>query len=56
LYVGPRGGEQMIENKADLPGTPIFVALPQQLGLKLVGGKSVVKLLAIDKAELPAAN
>jgi uncharacterized protein (TIGR03435 family) len=41
----------------DAPGSPIFAAVRQQLGLSLEAKKSSVEILVIDRAEKdPTAN
>jgi uncharacterized protein (TIGR03435 family) len=57
LTVSPRGGgEQITEERPDLPGTSIFNALPEQLGLKLQSAKASVNRLIVDHLEMPSGN
>jgi len=57
LTVSPRGGgEQVMEDRPDLPGTSIFNALPEQLGLKLQSAKTSVNRLVVDHLEMPSEN
>jgi len=42
-------------DNADAP-PDLFVAVQQQLGLKLDSGKASVEVLVIDKVEKPSAN
>ena len=41
---------------ADAPSAPLFSAIQEQLGLKLVATRGPVDALIIDKAERPSAN
>jgi uncharacterized protein (TIGR03435 family) len=41
---------------ADQPGTSLFTALEEQLGLKLKSGKAPVRVLVIDHVEMPTPN
>jgi uncharacterized protein (TIGR03435 family) len=41
---------------ADAPAAPLFVAIQEQLGLKLEATRGPVPALVIDKAERPSAN
>ena len=41
---------------ADTPASPLFTAIQEQLGLKLVATRGPVDALIIDKAERPSAN
>ena len=41
---------------ADASAPPLFTAIQQQLGLKLIATKGPVDALVVDKAERPAAN
>ncbi len=57
LTVSPRGGgEQIMEERLDLPSSSIFNALPEQLGLKLQAGKASVSRLIVDYLEMPSGN
>ncbi len=49
------GGEVPVAHD-DAPSPPLFVALPQQLGLKLVATRGPVSALIIDHAEKPTEN
>jgi uncharacterized protein (TIGR03435 family) len=40
----------------EAPAAPLFTAVQQQLGLKLVAGRGPVDALIVDKAERPSAN
>ena len=46
------------ERQADGPDTPphLATALPEQLGLKLTGGKGPVEVLVVDQVKRPEAN
>ncbi len=50
--VGSPGGAQSPTNQA----SSIFTAVQEQLGLKLVPEKNLVRTLVIDHAERPSAN
>jgi uncharacterized protein (TIGR03435 family) len=50
--VGSPGGTQTPNNEA----SSIFTAVTEQLGLKLVAEKNLIKVLVIDRAEKPSAN
>lgn len=41
---------------ADAPSAPLFSAIQQQLGLRLVATRGPVEALVVDKAERPSAN
>ena len=41
---------------ADAPSAPLFSAIQEQLGLKLVATRGPVDALVVDKAERPSAN
>jgi len=41
---------------ADAPSLPLFVAMQQQLGLKLEATRGLVSALVVDKTERPSAN
>jgi uncharacterized protein (TIGR03435 family) len=41
---------------ADAPSAPLFSAVQQQLGLRLVPTRGLVDALIVDKAERPSAN
>ncbi len=41
---------------ADAPSSPLFSAIQQQLGLRLVATRGPVDALVVDKAERPSAN
>jgi uncharacterized protein (TIGR03435 family) len=41
---------------ADTPSSPLFTAIQEQLGLKLVATKGPVDALVVDKVERPSAN
>jgi uncharacterized protein (TIGR03435 family) len=41
---------------ADANAAPLFTAIQQQLGLRLVATKAPVDALIVDKAERPSAN
>ena len=41
---------------ADAPAAPLFSAIQQQLGLRLVATRGPVNALVVDKAERPSAN
>lgn len=41
---------------ADTPSAPLFSAIQQQLGLRLVATRGAVDALIVDKAERPSAN
>jgi uncharacterized protein (TIGR03435 family) len=41
---------------ADAPASPLFSAIQQQLGLRLVATKGPINALVVDKAERPSAN
>jgi uncharacterized protein (TIGR03435 family) len=41
---------------ADTPSLPLFAAIQQQLGLRLVATRGPVDALVVDKAERPSAN
>lgn len=49
------GGEVPVA-RSDAPSLPLFVAMPQQLGLKLVATRGPVDALIIDRAQKPAEN
>jgi uncharacterized protein (TIGR03435 family) len=49
------GGEVPVAS-ADAPSPPLFTALQQQLGLKLVAARGPVQALLIDRAQQPTAN
>lgn len=49
------GGEVPVAS-ADAPSPPLFTALPQQLGLKLVAARGPIDALIIDHATQPASN
>jgi uncharacterized protein (TIGR03435 family) len=40
----------------ELPGAPVFVALQEQLGLKLEAAKAKISVLVIDRIERPTDN
>jgi uncharacterized protein (TIGR03435 family) len=52
----PRLGDSHERAGADSNSPSIFVALPEQLGLKLEARKVPVEMLIIDHAERPSAN
>ena len=41
---------------SDAPSAPLFSAIQEQLGLKLVATRGPVDALVVDKAERPSAN
>jgi uncharacterized protein (TIGR03435 family) len=41
---------------AEAPAAPLFTAIQQQLGLRLVATRGPVDALIVDKAERPSAN
>jgi uncharacterized protein (TIGR03435 family) len=43
-------------SSADAPAAPLFTAIQQQLGLRLVATRGPVDALIVDKAERPSAN
>ncbi len=43
-------------SSADAPSSPLFSAIQQQLGLRLVATRGPVDALVVDKAERPSAN
>jgi uncharacterized protein (TIGR03435 family) len=49
-------GGALVPAPSDSPSPPLFTALQQQLGLKLVATKGPVDALIIDHANLPTAN
>lgn len=49
-------GGALIPAPTDAPSPPLFTALQQQLGLKLVATKGPVDALIIDHADQPSAN
>jgi len=49
------GGEVPVAS-ADAPTPPLFVALQQQLGLKLEATRGPVEALIVDTVEPPSAN
>ncbi|MGD0443363.1 MAG: TIGR03435 family protein [Edaphobacter sp.] len=49
-------GGDVPKASADAPSPPLFSAVQEQLGLKLVATKGPVDALIIDKAERPSAN
>ena len=61
-FPGARGGNQdQTTNPANPPPAPesgpdLFVALQEQIGLKLTSDKGSVSILIIDHAEKPSAN
>jgi bla regulator protein blaR1 len=52
---GPGNGGNPV-SLADLPGPSLFLALQDQLGLKLESTKGPVEVLVIDHVEKPSAN
>jgi uncharacterized protein (TIGR03435 family) len=51
-----RKDETAADNGADAEAPSIFVAVQEQLGLKLVAGKGPVETLVVDAAQKPEAN
>jgi uncharacterized protein (TIGR03435 family) len=49
-------GGQVAPASADASAAPLFTAIQQQLGLKLVATRGPVDALVVDKAERPSAN
>jgi uncharacterized protein (TIGR03435 family) len=49
-------GGDVPKASTDAPSAPLFSAIQEQLGLKLVATKGPVDALVIDKAERPSAN
>jgi uncharacterized protein (TIGR03435 family) len=49
-------GGDVPKASADAPGAPLFSAIQEQLGLRLVATKGPVDALVVDKAERPSAN
>ncbi len=49
------GGEVPVAS-ADAPAPPFFIAVQQQLGLKLEATRGTVQALVVDRAEKPSAN
>lgn len=41
---------------SDAPSPPLFTAVEEQLGLKLVATKGPVEAMVVDEAEAPSAN
>jgi uncharacterized protein (TIGR03435 family) len=49
------GGEVPVA-PADAPSPPLFIAIQEQLGLKLEATRGPVSALIVDSAEQPSAN
>lgn len=49
-------GGELTPASADAPSPPLFTALQQELGLKLVATRGPVEAIVVDRAEHPTAN
>ena len=49
-------GGELTPASADAPSPPLFTALQQELGLKLVATRGPVAAIVVDRAEHPTAN
>jgi uncharacterized protein (TIGR03435 family) len=49
-------GGEVPAASAEAPAPPLFLAIQQQLGLRLEATRGPVQALVVDKAERPSAN
>ena len=49
-------GGEIPAAKEDAPSPPLFVAVPEQMGLRLEAAKEVVDVFVVDRLERPTAD